>query len=90
MLSKWVTSFLSTYALNILLQILSGKQPFFYLTEFQAAKAIESGKIPDHNRYSAFPHDDACWPIMGKCWHKEPERREEICNLLQDLNALSE
>jgi len=88
-LSKCVTSFLSTYVLNTLLQTLSGKQPFFHLNEFQAAKAVASdGKIPDQNRHPRFPHDDACWQIMGDCWHREPSRRKEMCTLSQDLNIL--
>lgn len=73
----------------VMLETLSGKQPFFHLNEFQAAQAVASdGKIPDQNRYPALPHDNACWKIMGKCWHWEPSHREEMCNLSQYLNTL--
>ncbi|KIK04447.1 hypothetical protein K443DRAFT_416579 [Laccaria amethystina LaAM-08-1] len=73
----------------VMLETLSGKQPFFHMNELQAATAVAyKHEKPDQNRYPAFPHNDTCWQIMGKCWHKEPSQREEMCKLLQYLNAL--
>lgn len=74
-----------------MLETLSGKEPFFYLSEYKAAQAVATDReIPDQNCYPALPHGNAYWKIMGKCWHWEPSHREEIGNLLQDLNTLSE
>jgi len=73
----------------VMLETLTGKPPFFGMNELQAATAVAyKHEKPDQNRYPAFPHHNTCWQIMRECWHKDPSRRQEMCNLLQYLNAV--
>ena len=86
----WMHHILYIYLYTQLLQTLSEKPPFFHMNELQASTTVayKHGK-PDQARYPAFPHDNACWQIMRKCWHWESLQREKMCNLLQDLNKLT-
>jgi len=73
----------------LMLETLTGKIPFWYLSELQAAMAVSySNEKPDQNRYPTFDHDQSCWGIMRRCWHVDPSQREGMPGLLKSLNDL--
>lgn len=74
----------------VMLETLTGKIPFWYMIELQAANAVAYGnEKPKQKRYPAFLHDQSCWDIMRRCWHIDPSQREKMPGLLQSLNDLT-
>ncbi|KAJ3574383.1 hypothetical protein NP233_g1804 [Leucocoprinus birnbaumii] len=75
----------------VLLHVLSGKEPYPTLSDFQIVIAFlnkEEPKEPDHPNLAECPAKERVWPLLRRCWEisKGPEAR---CSAKECAAALS-
>ena len=78
------TPLYSTIQFAYSIQVLTGRPPFFEMTEIAATYSMLSGARPprpNHHEVS-----DRIWSMVERCWHTVPSRRmsiEEVVGLLE-------
>ncbi|KAG9008883.1 hypothetical protein FRB90_008696 [Tulasnella sp. 427] len=58
----------------VVVEVLSGKPPFYKLKPSKAFLAISAGSIPDPSAHPKLPPSDPLWDILRKCWAAAPMR----------------
>ncbi|KAL4064416.1 kinase-like domain-containing protein, partial [Scleroderma citrinum] len=71
---------------SIILQVLSGKVPYFYLTDIQMLVMVMRGIPPKRPKEPNI--DDEGWGIIQWCWTAESINRPEIGEVTNRLKSL--
>jgi serine/threonine protein kinase len=74
---------------GIMLQVLTGRPPYYYLGEAAVIQRIGSGAKPLRSRYPVF--SDKYWHFIEECWSNTPQDRpltEKLIRVIEDEQNL--
>ncbi|KAG1870906.1 kinase-like domain-containing protein, partial [Suillus subluteus] len=74
---------------GIMLQVLTSRPPYYYLSEAAVIQRIGSGVKPLRSRYPAF--SDKYWHFIEECWSTAPQDRplaERVVRVIEDEQDL--
>ncbi|KDQ16965.1 hypothetical protein BOTBODRAFT_144306 [Botryobasidium botryosum FD-172 SS1] len=75
-----------------LLELLSDNDPFFHskFAPVQIYDEIKKGARPDRNEYAKLNilFSDELWSFLERCWHREPEKRPKIEEVVSTMEAV--
>ncbi|KAG8710635.1 hypothetical protein FRC08_016918 [Ceratobasidium sp. 394] len=83
------------YALGMtILEIITGKEPYFYLTSLVAlVKAVaiknEIPRRPEEHIPSNSQHGDTLWSLLQSCWEFEPEKRPRAAGVAEIMKRIT-
>lgn len=70
----------------VVLEILTGKIPFFYLKQDTTVIALmQDGRRPDRSRCLPTVFTDPMWKLLVDCWHSDPKRRPSMATVVERL-----
>ena len=79
---------LPTLTPETLMQILTGRLPFFYLRQDTTVIAfVQDGKRPDRLRCLPTIFTDPMWKLLDDCWDKDPKRRPDMGTVVRRLQS---
>ncbi|KAG1867760.1 kinase-like domain-containing protein [Suillus subluteus] len=74
---------------GVMLQVLTGRPPYYYLSEAAVIQRIGNGVKPLRSRYPAF--SDKHWHFIEECWSTAPQDRplaERVVRVIEDEQDL--
>ncbi|KAG9005099.1 hypothetical protein FRB93_009969 [Tulasnella sp. JGI-2019a] len=72
----------------LVLEVMTGKVPFYNYNDMKVNMAILTGKHPIAKDYPELSTQSPLWTLMNRCWEQTPSQRPSIQDIVQELEQL--
>jgi hypothetical protein len=78
--------------ISTLLQLVSGKRPFYDVNDFQAANQVANGQRPKREKYPEIEQlvsPNEFWDLLGDCWLQEETQRPDMDDVVVRMKKIN-
>ncbi|KAG9003502.1 hypothetical protein FRB94_003085 [Tulasnella sp. JGI-2019a] len=72
---------------SMILEVLSGKRPYYDMTRYRAIMAAMKGDLPTSKQHPALHAEDTMWDLIHSCWNISPKDRPGMDIVAAKLEA---